>query len=55
MESVDNERATAEELVSFAYQLGVDLEGLRDDSLFQKGQRWIFLWQEAKCTPLEWP
>jgi hypothetical protein len=55
MEPVDNERATAQELVSYAYQQGVDLEGFRDDSLFQKGQRWIFLWRKRNALPWSGP
>lgn len=46
MEPIDNERATAQELVSYAHRRGVDLEGFREDSLFQNGQRWIFLWRK---------
>jgi hypothetical protein len=55
MDPVDNERATAEEVVSYAQQRGVDLEPLRNDSTFQKGQRWIFLWRKRNVLPCSGP
>ena len=46
MDQIDNEGATAQELVSFAQQQGCDLEPLCNDGTFQKDQRWIFLWRK---------
>jgi len=51
MDPVDNERTTAQELVAYAQQQGLDLEPLRNDSMFQKGQRWIFLWRKRDALP----
>ena len=55
MDAVDNERKTAEEVVFHARQKGVDLEPFRSDSLFQKGQRWIFLWRKWDALPCTGP
>jgi hypothetical protein len=55
MDPVDNERATAEEVVSYAQQRGVDLESLRNDSTFQRGRRWIFLWRKRGALPCSGP
>jgi len=46
MDPIDNERTTAKELVSYAQQQGFDLESLRNDSVFEKKQRWVFLWRK---------
>ena len=46
MDPVDNFRATAQELVSFAQQQGIDLESLRKDFTFQKDHRWIDVWRK---------
>jgi hypothetical protein len=46
MDPAANTRATAEEVVSFARDHGVDLERYCRDGLFQKDQRWIFLWRK---------
>lgn len=46
MDPVENERATAQELVSFARQQGFDLEPLLNVSMFEKDKRWIFLWRK---------
>jgi hypothetical protein len=51
MDAVENERATAQELVLYAQQQGVDLELVRNDSVFQKDQRWIALWRKADKLP----
>jgi len=52
MDPIENERATAQELVSFAQRHGVDLEPLRNDSMFLKDRRWIYLWRkdELACS-----
>ena len=55
MDPVDNERTTAREVVSYAQQRGVDLEPLRNDSTFQKDQRWIFLWRKRNALPCSGP
>lgn len=47
MDHIDNERATARELISFARQQGVDLEPLLNETALQSGQRWIFLWRKG--------
>jgi hypothetical protein len=46
MNPVDNFRATAQELVSFARQQGIDFEPLRKDFTFQKDRRWIDVWRK---------
>jgi hypothetical protein len=52
MDQVDNERATAQELISFAKQQGFDLDQLRNDCMFQKDRRWVILWRknELPCS-----
>ena len=55
MDPVDNERTTACEVVSYAQQRGVDLEPLRNDSVFQKDQRWVFLWRKRNALPCSGP
>jgi len=54
MDQVDNERATAQELVSFAQTKGFNLDQLRQDSVFQKDQRWIDVWRKNR-TPSSGP
>jgi hypothetical protein len=46
MSVVDNFRAAAQELVSFARQQGIDLEPLRSDFTFQRDRRWIDVWRK---------
>ena len=46
MNPVDNFRATAQELVSFARPRGIELEALRKDFTFQKDRRWIDVWRK---------
>ena len=46
MDPLDSFRATAQELVSFAQQHGIDLEALRKDFTFQKDRRWIDVWRK---------
>lgn len=55
MDPTDNERMAAQELVSHAQQQGVDLETLRNDSMFQKDQRWIILWRKRDELPCSGP
>src|SRR5262249_13046939 len=46
MDPVENLHATAQELVSFARERGVDLEPFCSHGDFQKDRRWIFLWRK---------
>mgnify|MGYP001388254611 CR=1 FL=1 len=55
MDAAENELATAQDLVTYAQQQGVDLETLRNDSLFQKGQRWVILWRKLDGLPCSGP
>lgn len=54
-DQVDNERATAQELVAYAQQQGFDVESLRNDSIFQKNRRWVFLWRKLNRLPCSGP
>jgi hypothetical protein len=42
-------------LVCYAHRLGVDFERVRNDSLFEQGQRWIFLWRKRNELPSTGP
>lgn len=55
MDQVENERTTAQELVSFAQQRGLDLEAIRNDSMFQVDRRWVFLWRKQDGLPCSGP
>jgi hypothetical protein len=46
MDPVDNMRATAQELVSFAQQQGIDLEPFSIEGNFEKDQRSVFFWRK---------
>src|SRR5581483_4846409 len=46
MDPADNSRITAQELMSFARQQGIDLEPFHRESAFEKGQRFIFFWRK---------
>ena len=46
MDPVENSRAVAQELVSFAEQQGINLKPLRKDHAFEMDQRYIFLWRK---------
>lgn len=46
MDPVDNFRSTAQELVSFARQQGIDLEPFRKDFAFEKDHRYIDFWRK---------
>ena len=53
MDPVENERATAQELTTYAQHCGYDLESLRNDTIFQNKSRSIFIWRkraELPCT-----
>jgi len=52
---VANERMTAQEPASYARQQGVDLEPIRNDSMFCKGPRWVFLWRKRHALPCSGP
>jgi hypothetical protein len=54
MDPVDNIRATAEELLCFAQQEGIDLRPHWIEGNFQKDRRWIFLWRKDE-TPSSGP
>ncbi len=55
MDQVQNERTTAQELVSFARQRGLDLEPLRNDYMIQVGQRWVYFWRRRDELPCSGP
>ncbi len=55
MDQVENECTTALELVTYAQAQGFDLEPLRNDSLFQKNQRWVFFWRNINGLPCSGP
>jgi hypothetical protein len=46
MDALDTFRTTAQELISFARQQGIDLEPFRNDFTFQKDRRWIDVWRK---------
>jgi hypothetical protein len=46
MDPLENSRAVARELISFAQEQGVDLEPLRKDDVFIKDRRWIWCWRK---------
>jgi hypothetical protein len=50
MDPVDNFRGTAQEVVSFAQQHGIDLEPLCSDGSFEKNKRSIFLWRKDELS-----
>jgi hypothetical protein len=51
MNPVENERATAMELVSHGRGQGIDVESVLKESMFQKGQRWISFWRKLNSLP----
>ncbi len=51
MDQVQNERATAKEVVAVARQRGLELEPLRNDSMIQSGQRWVYFWRKRDELP----
>ena len=55
MDPVENERRTAQELVSHAQLQGIDLVPLCNDSIFDKDNRWIFLWRKLDGLPCTGP
>ena len=46
MDPVENSRAVARELVSFANEQGVDLESLRNGDIFRKDRRFVWFWRK---------
>jgi hypothetical protein len=46
MDPIENSRAVAHEVVSFAQEQGVDLEPIRNDDVFIKDRRWIWFWRK---------
>ncbi|HEY7328941.1 MAG TPA: hypothetical protein VH592_14960 [Gemmataceae bacterium] len=46
MDALDSFRATAQEIVSFALQRGIDLEPLRKGFTFQKDRRHVDCWRK---------
>jgi hypothetical protein len=53
MDQIENERATAWEIVTEARKRGFELESLIVDSVFLNQQRWIFFWRyrdELPCS-----
>jgi hypothetical protein len=55
MDLIENSRAVAEELVSFAREQGVDLEIVRTNDAFLKDQRWIWFWRKQDGIPCTGP
>lgn len=55
MDQIDNERATVNELISFARQKGLDLEPFHHDSVFQMDRRWVFFWRRLDGIPASGP
>lgn len=52
MDPLENSRAVAQEIATFARQQGIDLESLREDFAFQKERRFIDCWRkdELPCS-----
>jgi hypothetical protein len=53
MDPVENQRATAQELIAFGRKHGLDLEPLHNESFFDGDRRWVFFWRkraELPCT-----
>jgi len=46
MDPVENSRAVAQELISFAKQQGVDLEPLRNGDIFRTDRRFVWFWRK---------
>ncbi|HTU91238.1 MAG TPA: hypothetical protein VMF69_14255 [Gemmataceae bacterium] len=46
MDPVENVRATAQELLSFAEEQEVDVGPFCTDGHFEKDQRWVFFWRK---------
>jgi hypothetical protein len=46
MDPVDNQRMTAQEILSIARERGGDVEPFYTDGHFEKDQRWIFFWRK---------
>ena len=46
MDPVDNQRATAQEILSIAREREGDMELFCTDGHFEKDQRWIFFWRK---------
>jgi hypothetical protein len=46
MDPVDNQRATAQEILSIAREREGDMELFCTDGYFEKDQRWIFFWRK---------
>jgi hypothetical protein len=46
MDPLDSYQATAQELVAFAQQQGIDLGPFRKDFTFLEGRRWIDVWRK---------
>jgi hypothetical protein len=46
MDPLNSFRATAQELVAYAQQQGIDLGQFRKDFTFLKGRRWIDVWRK---------
>ena len=55
MNPVENERATALELVSYGRGRGIDVESYLKESGFQKGERWILFWRKLNSLACSGP
>jgi hypothetical protein len=51
MDPIENSRAVAQELVSFAQRRGLELETLRNDFVFERDRRWIEIWRKFDELP----
>jgi hypothetical protein len=51
MDPMENQRATAQELIAFGREQGVDLDSLHDQSFFDADPRWVFFWRKRDDLP----
>ena len=51
MDQADNQRTTAQELISYAKTQGFDLEPILNDFLFEKNRRSVFFWRKLDRLP----
>jgi hypothetical protein len=51
MDPVENQRATAQELIVFAHERGLDLNPLHDQSFFDRDRRWVYFWRKRDALP----
>jgi hypothetical protein len=51
MDPVENQQATARELIAFARERGRDLDSLHNESFFELDRRWVFFWRKRDDLP----